>query len=185
MKNTALIIIDFQNDYFEDFKEAKFVLKNTIEASSNAALLLERFRKENKKIVHIRHESLSNEAPLFHQNTHGANIHESVNPIQGENIIVKNHANSFLQTNLKQVLDDANIEDVIICGAMSHMCVNSTTRAASELNYTCTVIHDACATLSLEFEGTKVDASLVHASSMASLAFGFASIVSTSDLLNL
>jgi nicotinamidase-related amidase len=45
MKNTALILIDFQNDYFEDFTDARYILNNTIEASMNAAKLLEVFRE--------------------------------------------------------------------------------------------------------------------------------------------
>ena len=183
MKNTALIIVDFQNDYFEDFIDAKFVLENTLEASTNAALLLETFREKNIKIIHVQHESLTIDAPFFLTDTLGFNIHESVAPEKGEEIIVKNHANSFLNTPLQEVLEASNIQDVIICGAMSHICVNSTVRAASDLNYKCTVVHDACATLALEFEGVKIDAAQVHASSMATLGFGFAKTVSTKEIL--
>mgnify|MGYP000064091616 CR=1 FL=1 len=171
MKNSALILIDFQNDYFEEFDQAKFVLKNTLKASKNAALLLNKFREKNMKIIHVQHAALENSIPFFHMNTKGFDIHESVTPIKNEEVIVKNHVNSFLNTRLHDVLQASNIEDVIICGAMSHMCVNSAARASSELNYNTTVVHDACATLDLEFDGVTVDASMVHASSMAALAF--------------
>jgi len=184
MKNTALIIVDFQNDYFEDFSDAKFILENTLEASTNAALLLKNFREKNIKIIHIQHESLSKDAPFFIHDTKGFDIHESVAPLKEEDVIVKNHANSFVDTALQEVLEKSNIEDVIICGAMSHICVNSTVRAASDLNYNCTVAHDACATLALEFEGVKIDASKVHASSMAALSFGFSKMSSTQEILS-
>ncbi len=184
MKNTALIIVDFQNDYFEDFKDAKFVLENTLEASTNAGLLLRTFREKDIKVIHVQHESLSQDAPFFITDTEGFDIHKSVAPVKGEAIIVKNHANSFLNTSLQDVLETSNIQDVIICGAMSHICVNSTVRAASDLNYNCTVVHDACATLALEFEGEKINAAQVHASSMATLGFGFAKTVSTKEILD-
>jgi len=183
MKNTALIIVDFQNDYFEDFENAKFVLENTLEASTNAGLLLKTFRDKNIKIIHVQHESVSKDAPFFITDTEGFEIHKSVAPIKGEEIIVKNHANSFLNTSLQDVLETSNIQNVIICGAMSHICINSTVRAASDLNYDCTVVYDACTTLALEFEGVKINAAQVHASSMAALGFGFAKTVSTKDIL--
>ena len=66
---------------------------------------------------------------------------------------------------------------------MSHMCIDATTRAASDLGYKVTVVHDACATLDLEFRGQIVPAAQVHQTLMAALAFAYASVVTTDEYL--
>src|SRR5436305_13379916 len=70
-----------------------------------------------------------------------------------------------------------------ICEAMSHMCVDAGTRAASDLGYRCVVVHDACATRDQEFEGAVVPAAQVHAAFMSALKFGYAKAVSTEQYL--
>ena len=76
MENTALVLIDFQNDYFEDVKDAKFILNKTLEASNNAGKLLRAFRANKSKIIHIQHESLDKEAPFFLKGSNGSQIHK-------------------------------------------------------------------------------------------------------------
>jgi len=71
----------------------------------------------------------------------------------------------------------------VICGAMSHMCVDAGARAASDLGYRCVVVHDACATRDQEFEGIVVPAAQVQAAFMAALRFGYATSVSTEEYL--
>lgn len=67
---------------------------------------------------------------------------------------------------------------------MSHMCVDGITRAAVDLGNTTTVLHDACSTLDLEFNGVKVPAKQVHAAFMAALNFGYAPVISTQEYLS-
>ncbi len=66
---------------------------------------------------------------------------------------------------------------------MSHMCVDAGVRAAADMGYPVTVLHDACATLDLEFNGVTVPAAQVHAAMMAAFEFGYASVTSTDDYL--
>jgi nicotinamidase-related amidase len=66
---------------------------------------------------------------------------------------------------------------------MSHMCIDATTRAAADLGFDCTVVHDACATRDVEFEGNKVAADDVHAAYMSALGFAYAKVILTSDAL--
>src|SRR3546814_11309920 len=89
-------------------------------------------------------------------------IHSSVERAGDEPVIVKNHINAFLGTDLKQVLEANGTEEVTGVGAMSHMCIDAATRAASDLGYRTTVVHDACATRDLEFDGQLVPAAQVH-----------------------
>jgi nicotinamidase-related amidase len=70
------------------------------------------------------------------------------------------------------------VDELVICGAMSHMCIDATTRAAFDLGFRCTVIENACATRDLEFKGITIKASKVHAAFMAALAEVYATVVS-------
>jgi nicotinamidase-related amidase len=85
--------------------------------------------------------------------------------------------------NLKEILDKLEVDSLLICGAMSHMCIDAITRAGNDFGYQCAVAHDACATLALEFNGIKVPANQVHATFMAALGFAYANVASTDALL--
>lgn len=183
MKNTALLLIDFQNDYFESFKDSKFPLHNCEEASSNASKILQKFRVQNLNIIHIKHENPNLDAAFFQIASNGAEIHKSVKPLENEFVITKNFPNSFLETNLKDYLDEKNIDSVVIVGAMTHMCVDATLRAAKDFGYNCTVISDACATKDLEFDGKIVSSYDVHKSFMAAFEFAYAKVENTNDFL--
>jgi len=63
------------------------------------------------------------------------------------------------------------------------MCIDAVTRAANDFGYTCSVAHDACATLALEFDGIHVSAKQVHAAFMAALGFAYANVTTTDKLL--
>lgn len=177
--NKALIVVDLQNDYF---KGGDWELKGTENAADNAAKLLSFARKQNIPVVHIRHEFPTNDAPFFKPNSKGAEIHSSVANLDNEPVVLKHQINSFRDTNLNEILKSKSIEDVIICGAMSHMCIDAVTRAANDFGFTCTVAHDACATLDLEFNGVKVPAEHVHAAFMAALDFAYADVKSTEEI---
>jgi nicotinamidase-related amidase len=99
--------------------------------------------------------------------------------------VLKRRINSFLNTDLKEHLDANEVAEVVICGNMSHMCVDAATRAAADYGYSVTVVHDACASRDLEFDGVQVPAQMAHAAFMSSLAFAYAKAVSTDDYLGL
>jgi nicotinamidase-related amidase len=65
---------------------------------------------------------------------------------------------------------------------MTSMCVDATVRAAADLGFECTVVHDACATRNLSFEGRPVAAADVHAAFLAALGDGYAALTSASDV---
>jgi nicotinamidase-related amidase len=150
-------------------------------ASANAAALLNRFRDAGLPLIHVRHEFESQQAPFFRPGSLGANIHESVAPVAGETVITKHAVNAFHNTELKPKLDALDMKDLIIVGAMSHMCIEGTTRAAADLGYRCQVIHDACATRDQEFNGRKIKAEDVHGAAMSALAFAYAQVLPLKD----
>jgi nicotinamidase-related amidase len=175
----ALLLIDVQNDYFPG---GDMELVGIDRASANAADLLNRFRDAGLPLIHVRHEFESQEAPFFRPGSPGANIHESVAPVAGETVITKHAVNAFHNTELKSKLDALGMKDLVIVGAMSHMCIEGTTRAAADLGYRCQVIHDACATRDQEFNGRKIKADDVHGAAMSALAFAYAQVLPLKDL---
>ena len=185
MSNTALILVDFQNDYYPSYAGAKWALSGTETAASNAAKLLAEFRNQGLPVIHVRHESSSDDAPFFLPKSEGAKIHISVTPLEQEPIILKHQINSFRGTKLQNILDELNVDKLIIVGAMSHMCIDAVTRAAVDIGYECNVAHDACATLDIEFNGVMVPANQVHHAFMAALSFGYCNVDSTEKLLEL
>ncbi|MBV0934316.1 cysteine hydrolase family protein [Marinobacterium weihaiense] len=178
MSNTALIIVDLQNDYFP---QGRWPLVGIEAAAANAARVLARFRERELPIFHIRHEFAAADAPFFAPDTEGARIHASMQPRDSaqEVTVLKHEVNSFKGTELHDALQARGIEKLVIVGAMSHMCIDAVARAAADLGYQNTLIEDACATLDLEFNGVQVPAAQVHAAFMSALAFAYAEVTDT------
>ena len=167
-----------QNDYFPG---GKWALSGIELAADNAARVLATARAAGDLVVHVRHEFPTAEAPFFAPGSAGARIHPKVNSLEAEPVVLKHHVNSFRETGLKALLDRHGAEELVICGAMSHMCVDAGVRAASDLGFKCIVVHDACATRDQEFNGAVIPAEQVHAAFMAALRFGYAKLVSTEE----
>ncbi len=102
-------------------------------------------------------------------------------PDPGELVIEKSAPNSFMGTDLETRPRDGGVSDLVIVGAMSHICIDATTRAAADLDFGCIVVRDACATCDMEFDGAVVPAAKVHAAFMGALAQAYASVVSADD----
>ena len=179
--NNCLILIDFQNDYFPG---GKMELVGIEEAAANARILLHEFRKTESLVIHIRHISTRPDAAFFLPETYGAEINQIVVPLNNEIIVEKNFPNSFRQTCLLEILEKAKISNLVICGAMSHMCIDATTRAAFDSGFSCIVAEDACATRDLKFKGETIKAALVHASFMAALSVPYAKVISTREVID-
>ncbi len=176
----GLIIIDVQNDYFQG---GKMELVGMEAAADNCQSLLTRFRDDQAPIFHIQHLSVRAGSSFFVPDTNGCEINERVKPGGDEPVVVKNFPSSFRGTELQVLLENAGVEQLVICGAMSQMCVDTTVRAAFDLGFNCHVISDACATRDLEFEGRRVPASAVQDAFMASLNGLFAVVSNTETFL--
>ena len=176
----GLVLIDIQNDYFSG---GKMELVGMERAAQKAELILQKFRQLQHPVFHIRHVSLRPGATFFLPGTKGVEIHQSVSPLNAENVIEKNYPNSFRGTALYEQLKAAGIERLIICGAMSHMCIDATTRAAFDLGFSCTVIEDGCATRDLSFKGETIKADKVHAAFMSALSVPYAKVLSAIEFM--
>ena len=166
---TALIIIDVQKDYFPG---GKYPLVNPLEAAQKAYLLLQCFREHGPQgahHVHVQHISLEPDATFFISGDRGTDIHDSVAHFEGEPIVYKHEPNSFLGTNLLALLKSWEIERLVITGMMTHMCVDATARAGSDLGFQVIVAEDACATRDLKYGDTTIPAEHVHKAFLAAL----------------
>lgn len=180
MSKRAVVVIDLQNEYSAS---GKLPLTGIESAVANAAKVIADARAKGTPVIHVRHEFAHGEAPVFVPGTEGVEIQPAVAPVEGEPVIVKNYVNAFRETDLKQQLDARGVEEVVVVGAMSHMCVDAAVRAAADMGYPVTVLHDACATLDLAFNGVTVPATQVHASMMAAFAFGYGTVKSVEEYL--
>ncbi|MFJ3384669.1 MULTISPECIES: cysteine hydrolase family protein [unclassified Curtobacterium] len=173
----ALVLVDIQRDYFPG---GAFPLVEPLAAAAAARAVLDAFRASGELVVHVFHVSTDPDATFFRPGTTGVDFHELVEPAPGETVLEKHRPNSFIDTGLQTVLDDAGVSELVIVGMMSSMCIDSTTRAAHELGYTCTVVSDACAAPDLRYGDTVVPGASVHAAFMAALDGSFATVASSS-----
>ncbi|RZI73127.1 MULTISPECIES: cysteine hydrolase family protein [unclassified Pseudomonas] len=179
MSSTALIVVDIQNDYFPG---GKWPLVGADAAADNAVKVVQAARDAGDLIVFILHESGA-DAPFFTPGSEGARLHPKVLNLEHEPVVLKHFPNSFRDTGLQALLEEKGIEHLVIIGSMSHMCIDATTRAAADLGYTVKVIHDACASRDLEFNGDVVPAAQVHAAFMSALGFAYAEVLNTEAYL--
>lgn len=180
MSKRAVVVIDLQNEYLPT---GKLPLSGIEAAVANAARVIADARAKGIPVIHVRHEFAHGEMPVFVPGSDGVQIQAAVAAQPDEPVVVKNYPNSFRETELKQLLDEREVRELVVVGAMSHMCVDAGVRAAADMGYAVTVIHDACATLDLEFGGVRVPAAQVHATMMAALGFAYARLASTAEYL--
>lgn len=176
--NTALLLIDIQNDYFPS---GKMELEGAVNAAEKGARLLSAFRAAKRDIIHIQHVSSRPDTPFFLPDTPGVEIHHRVAPIPGEAVFVKAFPNSFRETGLLEHLRHRKISKLVVAGMMSQRCVDTTVRAAFDFGFDVDLVHDACVTRSLSFNGVVVPASHVQAAFMAALNVGFAHAIDAEE----
>jgi nicotinamidase-related amidase len=177
---TTLVIVDMQNDYFPGGRNP---LEGSPQAAEQARKLLDLFREKDWPRVHIQHIALKPGATFFLPGTEGAEIYEAVRPMPGEAVIEKHFPNSFRQTELLETLRQAGSERLVVCGMMTHMCVDATVRAAVDGGFETLTAQDACATKALAFDGQPVPAAQVHAAFLAALKGTYGSVLTVEAIL--
>lgn len=170
----CLILVDIQNEYF---KGGKNELVNPENAAMQASRILTLFREKGWQIYHVCHINKNPEAKSFIPHTEGVEIYREIAPADGEEIIFKHKPDSFLGTCLKEKLEEKGIDKLVVCGMMTHMCIDTTVRTASSYGYSVTLIEDACATRNLVWEGNTVLAEQVQNAYMAALNGAFAKVL--------
>jgi nicotinamidase-related amidase len=177
----ALLIIDVQNDYFHG---GAMELVGPEKAADNAGSALRAFREARLPVIHIQHVNIREGATFFLPGTQGVEIHASVQPVTGEPVLVKHVPNSFTDTGLAELLEKLGVTELVVCGMMTQMCVDTTVRSAKDHAIAVTLLHDACATRDLSFGGMTVPAAQVQAAFMAALSGMFAQISGTAEAIS-
>ena len=176
----ALALIDIQNDYFPG---GKMELDKSIEASECARLLLNYFRETQRPIVHIQHVAIRPGATFLLPDTEGVKTHVDVMPLEGEVVIQKHFPNSFRETRLLEHLRQNGIDQLVIAGMMTHMCVDATARAATDYGFPCLIAADACATRILTFGNQSVPAAQVHTAFLAALHGSYGQVLTAEEII--
>ena len=175
----GLLVIDIQRDYFPG---GACPLIEPEAAAEKARTVIDTFRSQALPIVHMQHVWDAPDATFMRPGTDGVEIHPVVAPADGETVLQKAEPNSFIDTPLESELRQRGVDDLVVVGMMTSMCVDSTVRAAADLGFDVTVVHDACAAPDLEFGGHEVPGATVHAAFVAALADGFATVVGAADV---
>jgi len=179
MMKKALVIIDMQNDYFAG---GKMELVGMDEALDNTLRLIEFAQEKRYAIFFIQHIALRENATFFLAKSEGAELHKDFNAEDGI-IIQKHYPNSFRETTLLQELEDKGIKNLIVCGAMTHVCVDTTVRAGFDLGYKIELVNDASATKDLAFHDEVIQAKDVHNAFMASLDGIFCEVKNSGEIV--
>ncbi len=177
----ALVLIDIQNDYFSG---GKMELDKSTEASECARFLLNYFREMQRPIVHIQHIAIRPGATFFLPDTEGVKTHANVMPLEGEVVIQQHFPNSFRETRLLEHLRQNGIDQLIIAGMMTHMCVDATVRAATDYGFPCLIAGDACATKTLTLGDVQVPASQVHAAFLSALDGSYGHVLMVEEIIH-
>lgn len=175
----ALLIIDVQNDYFPFGKYELHAPEATLDAIKD---LLKYFREKSLPIFYVQHIS-EEDADFFVPGTEGAEIHRDIAPQSGEKVIIKHEPNSFYETALQNELSLSGVTELVVCGMMTHMCIDTTVRAAKDYGYHMILIEDACATRDLERKQEWIPAETVQKVFMASLDQEFACVQTSAEFL--
>ncbi len=177
--NPALILIDFQKAF--DDHSIWGGARNNPDAENVAAELLNLWREKQLPVFHTQHCSVNPNSPLAEGNP-GNEFMDIVKPVKGETIIKKNVNSGFIGTNLKQLLDEKAITDLVFAGLTTDHCVSTTVRMAGNYGYKTWLINDATATFDkISISGEKFSAQLIHDTALASINGEFAEVVNFKD----
>lgn len=174
--NSALVLIDCQNTYREGIMQLEGVEPALVQCQK----LLARYRDAGRPVIHIQHDAGTGSP--YDLNARSGAIADIVQPRDGEPVVVKTYPSSFEKTNLDELLKGLGVQDVALVGFMTHVCVNSTARAAFNHGYRPIVVANATATRSLPSPtGGVTSANDLHEASLTALHDMFAVVVPSAD----
>ena len=177
LARTALIIIDMQRDFLEPggFGETLGNDVTRLQAAVGPCkAVLEAARKSGMLVIHTRegHRPDLSDAPpakvqrgapsmrigdegpmgrILVRGEPGHDIVSALYPAAGEPVIDKPGKGAFYETDLGSMLKNRGIENLLVCGGTTEVCVNTTVREANDRGYRCIVVGDACASYFPEF----------------------------------
>ena len=149
--NTALIVIDVQNDVVAKAFRRNQVISNVSQLVSNA-------RSQHVPVVWVQH---SDEELV--KDTFGWEYVAELQSAQGETVIHKSFGDSFEATDLEDVLSELKVGKLIVCGSQTDACIRSTLHGAIARGYDATLVSDAHTTDDCTYSEPPVSAEQVIA----------------------
>jgi nicotinamidase-related amidase len=177
--NSVLVVIDVQKAWLDP----SLGKRNNPDAERIISGLISKFRERQKKIIHVRHDSLHPES-IFREGKSTFEFMDEVSPAPGELVITKHVNSAFIGTNLEDTLRKLGDPLVFYVGLVTDHCVSTTVRMSGNLGFRSYVIGDACATFDRrDSTGRLIPAIEVHKVNLASLDGEFAHVVNSRDLI--
>jgi len=147
MANTALLVIDLQNDYFPGGHYPLWQAEETLQKVQAA---MTKAQQQGMPIIFIQHVAKAEKgiAPFFNEGTKGVEVHSALTDLlDSSHLVIKHYADSFEQTNLQSLLSDLHVESILLCGMMTQNCVTHTALSKAAEPYQVSVIAEACTTV--------------------------------------
>jgi len=153
-ERTALLVIDMQNDFL--LSEAPVPACRGLDIVAHVAELADRVRARALSVIYTKemHGSdrsdfgieLEFEPPHCLEGTPGVEIIDGLQPKDGDYVIEgKRRYDAFLGTDLDVVLRCSGVENLVVTGVCTDVCVSATVQHARNLDYRCFVARDAVA----------------------------------------
>ena len=163
---TALLVIDVQNTYLEipqDVAEAirwqPFFDRMNTTVIPTAAELIADARKRGVEVIFARiacltddgrDRSLSQKKPGFNylllpKDRPDSQVVDALQPQGDEITVLKTTDSALTGTNLRLILQNMGIKDVVVAGIFTDQCVSSTVRSLADESFGVVVVEDACA----------------------------------------
>ena len=176
--HTALLVIDIQNTYLEpneDPVEAArwqpFYTRMSDIVIPNNKRLIDWARSEGIEVIFARiacqktngrDRSLSQKKPGFNylllpKDSEDSQIVSELNPLNDEIVITKTTDSALTGTNLRLILHNMGIKDVIVSGIFTDQCVSSTVRSLADESFGVLVVHDACAAATMKLHEKELE----------------------------
>lgn len=179
MAKAAVIVIDAQQEYFAPL--GKLPLPGGPKAVESIARVLAWARARRLPVIHVVHESRRQNATTFVAGTPALAIHPAAAPAPGEAVLTKHMPGSFTGTTLEDLLRKEGVEQVVIAGFMTQMCVDTTAREAAHRGFKVVVLSDATAAMDVKGpDGELIPHDQVHRTHLGSLN-GFLAEIRRSD----
>jgi len=174
----ALLVIDVQNEYVSGKLRIEFP---PVEASlASIGKAMDAAREAGIPVVVVQ-STTSPDAPIFARGSEGWQFHEVVRSRRWEHHVDKGLPSAFAGTDLRQWIDERDIDTLTIVGYMTHNCDDSTIKEAVHAGFAVEFLHDAAGALSYENRAGRASAEEIHRTFCVVLQSRFAAVVSTDE----
>lgn len=189
--DTALVVIDMQNGFCHpegSFAQLGLDIEATNRAIEGCRRLIEAAREAGVPIIYTRYVYRPDyldggvlvqdilpalaDAKSLAAGTWDADIVDELEPQPQDFIVDKNRYSAFYATGLATILSSLRISNLVICGVTTNMCVETTARDASQMDYRVFVVGDATGELDEER----------HRVALTTIGFGFGWVVTVDDV---